>query len=80
MAADAIQKSLFPKLFHVPFVAPLLHNCAMKVVSYFEDVDELIAKVKSATGTNKTRQAKFSTTDRSLQPVVAKWRSWFNGA
>ena len=32
-------KSLYPKLFHVTCVANLLHNCAMKIKSHFEDVD-----------------------------------------
>ena len=49
VVAGAILKSLYPKLFHVTFVAHLLHNCAMKVKSHFEKVDLQIAKVKSAT-------------------------------
>ena len=32
-------KSLYPKLFHVTCVAHLLHNCAMKIKSHFEDAD-----------------------------------------
>ena len=44
----------------------------MKVKSHFEDVDELIAKVKSATVKNKTRQVKFPTIACSTQPVVAR--------
>ena len=48
MAAGAILKSLYPQLFHVSRVAYLLHNCAVKVKSHFEDIDQLIAKVKSA--------------------------------
>jgi len=35
----------------------------MKVKSHFEDVDQLIAEVKLVTVKNKTRQAKFATTD-----------------
>ena len=34
---------------------------AIKAKSYFENVDVLIAKVKSAAVKNKTRQAKFAT-------------------
>ena len=45
IAACIILKSLYPKLFHVTCVAQLLHNCAMKIKSLFEDVDQLIAKV-----------------------------------
>ena len=33
----------------------------MKIKSHFEDVDQLIAKVKAVTIKNKTRQAKLST-------------------
>jgi len=63
VAVGAILKSLYPKLFHVTCIAHLLHNCAMKVKSHFEDVDQLIAEVKLVTVKNKTRQAKFATTD-----------------
>ena len=46
IAAGITLKSLYPKLFHVTCVAHLMHNCAIKIKSYFEDVDRLIAKVK----------------------------------
>ena len=60
ITADITLKYLYPKLFHLSCVAHLLHNCAMKIKSDFEDVDQLIAKVKAVTIKNKTRQAKFS--------------------
>ena len=50
----------------------------MKVKYYSEDVDQLIAKVKSATVKNKTRQAKFATIGFPPQPVVRRWGSWLN--
>ena len=46
IAAGITLKSLYPKLFHVTCVAHLLHNCAIKIKSHFEDVDQLIVKVK----------------------------------
>ena len=60
IAAGITLKSLYPKLFHVTCVAHLLHKCAMKIKSHFEDVDQLITEVKAVTYKNKTRQAKFS--------------------
>ena len=78
IAADITQKSLYPKLFHVTCVAHLLHNCAMKIKSHFEDVDQLIAKVKALTIKNKTKQAKFSAIGYPPQPVLARWGSWLN--
>ena len=60
IAAGITQKSLYFKLFHMTCVAHLLHNCAMKIKSYFEDVGQLIAKVKAVTIKNKTRQPAFS--------------------
>ena len=59
IAARLTLKSLYPKLFHVTCVALLLHNCAMKIKSHFEDVDQLIAKLKAVTIKNITRQAKL---------------------
>ena len=46
MAAGAILKSLYTKLFHVSCVAHLLHNCALKVKSHFEDANILVAQVE----------------------------------
>ena len=80
IAADITLKSLYPKLFHVTCVAHLLHNCAMKIKSRFEDVDQLIAKVKVVTIKNKTRQAKFSAIGYPPQPVPTRWESWLNAA
>ena len=72
-AAGITLKSMYPKMFHVTCVAHLLHNCAMKVKSHFEDVDQLIAKVKAVTIKNKTRQAKFSAIGYPPQPVPTTW-------
>ena len=80
LAADITLKSLYPKLFHVTCVAPLLDNCAMTFKSHFEDVDQLIAKVKTVTTKNKTRQAIFSAIGYPPQPVPTRWGSWLNAA
>ena len=55
IAADITQKSLYPKLFHVTFVC-LLHNFAIKIKSHFEDMDQLIAKIKALTISSSSRQ------------------------
>ena len=55
IAAGITLKSLHPKLFLVTCVAHLLHNCATKIKSHFEDVNQLIAKVKAVTIKNKTK-------------------------
>ena len=52
----------------------------MIIKSHFEDVDQLIAKVKAVTIKNKTRQAKFSAIGCPPQPVPITWGNWFNGA
>ena len=48
-AASITLKSLCSVLIHVTCIAQLLHRCAMKIKSDFEDVDQLIAKVKTFT-------------------------------
>ena len=76
IAAGVTLKCLYLKLFHVTCVAHLLHNCAMKIKSHFEDVDKLIAKIKAVTIKNNTRQAKFSAIGYPSQPVPTRWGSW----
>ena len=58
VAAGAILKPLHLKLFHVTCVVYLLHNCAMNIQSHYENVDQLITKVKSVTLKNKTHKPK----------------------
>ena len=57
-----------------------MHNCAKKIKSHFENVDQLIAKVKAVTITNKTRRAKFSAVGYPPQPVSTRWGRWLNAA
>ena len=52
----------------------------MKIKSHFEDVDQLIAKVKAVTIKNKTKQAKFFAIGYPPQPVSTRWKSWLNAA
>ena len=73
IAAGITLKSLYPKLFHMTCVAHLLHSCPMKIISHFEDVDQLIAKVKAVTIKNKTKQAKFSAIGFPPPPVPTRW-------
>ena len=80
IAAGIRLKSLYPKLLHVSNVAHLLHNCAMKIKSHFEDVNQLIAKIKAVTIKNKTRQAKFSAIGYPPQLVLTRWGSCLNAA
>ena len=80
IAAGITLKSLCPKLIHATCVAHLLHNCAMKIKSHIEDVDQLIAKVKAVTIKTKTRQAKLSVIGYSPQSVPTRWGNWLNAA
>ena len=80
VAADTTLKSLYPKLLHMICAVNLLHHCATKVKTHFEDVDQLITKAKSATVKNKTRQANLPTIGCLPQPVITKWESWLNAA
>ena len=80
IAASITLKSLYPNLFYVTCGPHLLHNCAMKIKSHFEDVDQLIAKVKAVTIKNINGQAKFSTIGYPPQLVPTRLRSWLNDA
>ena len=80
IAAGITLKSLYPKLFHMTCVAHLLHKCDMKIKSHFEDVNQLITKVKVVIIKNKTRQSKFSAIGYPSQPVSTRWGNWLNVA
>ena len=79
-ACTAALKLLYPRLFHVTCMAHLLHNCAEKVCSHFQQVDNLIAKVKVVTVKNKNRRNKFNEISTPPQPVLTRWGTWLNAA
>ena len=54
----------------------MLHNGAEKVHGAFDDVDNLIARVKAATSMNKSRQAQFKHIGSPPEPVVTRWGAW----
>ena len=79
-ACTAALKLLYPPLFHVTCMAHLLHNCAEKVRSHFQQVDNLIAKVKVVTVKNKNWRNKFNEIGTPPQPVLTRWCTWLNAA
>ena len=56
IAVGITLKPLHPKLCYITCLAHLLHNCAMKVKSHFEDVNQQIAKVKAVDKSKKCRK------------------------
>lgn len=79
-AAGRTLKVLYPQLFHVTCISHLVHNCALKVKTKYDKVDELIARVKAVTVKNRTRLSRFDNIGRPPCPVVTRWGSWLNAA
>ena len=69
VAAGAILKFLYPKLFQMTCVSYLLYNCAMKIKYLIKDVDQLIAKLKLTTIRIKIKHANFYTRSPLLRYV-----------
>ena len=67
---------------HVNCVAHLLHNCAMRVLAYFKNIDQVIATIKAATIKNKDRKKDFQDVGlpSPTDPVITKWATWFRAA
>ena len=59
LVAGKTLKELYPPLMHVNCVAHLLHNCAMRVLAHFKNIDEVIAPIKAATIKNKIARKIF---------------------
>ena len=51
--AGKVLKEIYSNLLHVTCLAHLLHNCALKLKSFCEEVDDLIAAVKASVVKNK---------------------------
>jgi hypothetical protein len=72
----------YNNMVHVTCIFHLLHNAAMKVRSYFSDVDKAIAAVKAALVKNKTRKRLFREKNIPVppMPIVTRWGSWLEAA
>ena len=57
-----------------------MQNCALKIKSFYKEVNDLIAAVKASVVKNKTRAADFDVCGRPPQPVVTRWGSWLDAA
>ena len=78
-AANSL-KILYPNLFQVTCNAHLLHNCALQIKSRYDKVDNLIARIKSATVKNKERKSLFDEIGAPPEPIVTRWASWLKAA
>ena len=79
-ACIAALKLLYPRLFHITCMAHLLLNCTEKVCNHFQQVDNLIAKIKAVTAKNKNWHNKFNEIGTPPQPVLTRWGVWLNAA
>jgi len=79
-AAGNVLKVLYPHLLHVTCITHLLHNCAEKVRAFYNDVDNVIARVKAATVKNKDRMNAFQQVGKPPQPVLTRWTTWLRAA
>ena len=67
---------------HVTCVARLLHNCAMRVRTYFKNIDEVVATIKAATIKNKDCKNDFYEAGLPSPPdtVTTRWATWLRAA
>ena len=70
--AGKFLKEIYPNLLHVTCLAHLMHNWALKVKSFYNEVDNLIATVKASVVKNRSRAADFDVCGRPLQPLVIR--------
>ena len=70
IAAGREVEQMYPRLFHIIYVAHSFHNAAERIRANYQDVDKLIAAVKASVMKNKDRRAKFSTINSPPQPLL----------
>jgi hypothetical protein len=67
-------------MIHVTCLAHLIHNCAMNIRMHYQNIDILIARVRSLTYKNKSHQALFSTASPIPSVIITRWSSWLRAA
>ena len=75
-------KESYPTLMHVTCIAPLLHNCAMRVRAFFKNIDDVVVTIKAAAIKNKDRKNDFSEAGLPSSPVsvITRWTTWLRVA
>ena len=80
VSAGLTMKTMYPRLFHITCFAHLLHNCALRIKSNFQNVDFLIASVKALVVKNKARREAFKSIGYPPEPIITRWGSWIEAA
>ncbi|KAF7699575.1 hypothetical protein CDIK_1170, partial [Cucumispora dikerogammari] len=62
----------YPQLKNISCKAHLFHNCAMLIKASFENVNSLIASIKSITIKNKTNEIKLGAIDKLSDVVIIR--------
>ena len=75
-------KELYPTLMHVTCIAPLLHNCAMRVRAFFKNIDDVVVTIKAAAIKNKDCKNDFPEAGLPSSPVsvITRWTTWLRVA
>ena len=78
VSAANTMKMLYPNLHNITCITHMLHNCALKIRSYYPEIDNLIACVKATTIKNRSRKECFKSIGVPPQPIVTRWGSWLS--
>lgn len=80
VAAAKTLKMLYPRLFRVTCLAHLMHNCAIRVKTFYQRVDALIAAIKASVVKNRCRKHLFDVIGQPPTPILTRWGSWIDAA
>ena len=78
VASSKVLKFIYPKMIFLTCFAHLLHNCAIRIISTFPEVDKLIASMRMATLKSRKRCELFKGIPLPPDVVVTRWGSWLN--
>ena len=74
--AGILLKTIYLNIIHVTCFSYLFYNCAVRVKSYYSNVDNLISTIKAATVKKETRRSLFDEIGYTSERLVTKWRPW----
>ncbi len=78
--AASFIKKFYLNLHHITCKAHLIHNCALKIKSYFTNVDNLIATIKGITVKNCSNRHRFQKIGNIPDVIPTRWSSWLKAA
>eukprot|EP00477_Mikrocytos_mackini_P000977 GAHX01001048.1.p1 GENE.GAHX01001048.1~~GAHX01001048.1.p1 ORF type:complete len:458 (-),score=36.02 GAHX01001048.1:832-2205(-) len=80
LAATSSLYQIYRNLVYITCILHLLHNCVMKLKSYYKKTDKLIASIQASLSKSSEREHLFREIGKPPKVIVTRWGYWLEAA